>query len=123
RSRFPGSSCDVRLGTCMRAVLVGICLAVALTATSAARLLSHIGAHDLVYSAHADVDGDGRSDVVSLRRAPASVGHIDVQLASGRALQIELRSDAPFVPGLATAGNVNGLPGDELFVDIQHFPS
>lgn len=107
----------------MRVALAGICLAVVLTVTSDARPLSHIGEHNLVYSAHADLDGDGHGDLVTLHRQPVTVGHIDVQLATGRALGITLRSDAPFVPGLAATGNVNGVPGDELFVDIQHFPS
>jgi hypothetical protein len=107
----------------MRAALAGICLVVGLTVTSVARPLSHIGAHSLVYSAHADLDGDGRADLVTLRRQPATVGHIDVRLASGRALGVKLHSDAPFVPGLASAGDVNGIRGDELFVDVQHFPT
>jgi len=103
--------------------MAGISLALAFTVTSAARPLSHIGENHLVYSAHADVDGDGRGDLVTMRRQPVTVGHIDVQLATGRALGLTLRSDAPFVPGLAKVGNVNAIPGDELFVDIQHFPS
>jgi hypothetical protein len=103
--------------------MVGICLAVGLAVTSAARPLSHIGAHSLAYSAHADVDGDGRGDVVTLHRQPAARGHINVQLATGRTLGVNLRSDAPFVPGLASAGNVNGVLGEELFIDIRHFPT
>jgi|SRR5581483_2194280 len=107
----------------MRVLLLGICLALGLTALSVARPLSPVGGHDLVYTAHADVDGDGQSDLVTLQRHPAAVGHIEVRLATGRSLAIRMRSDAPFVPGLTTSGNVNGVRGDELFVDMQHFPT
>lgn len=104
-----------------RAALTTIGLVAALCAASAGAKLAHIVKHNLLYSAHADVDGDGRPDLITLRRHPVLVGHLNVRLASGRRLAARMRSDAPFVPGLATAGNVNGIRGEELFVDIQHF--
>ena len=47
-------------------------------------------------------------------------GHLFITLATGRHLALKMQSDAPFVPGLAAAGNVNGRRGDELFVDLHH---
>ena len=73
----------------------------------------------LVYRAHADVDGDGRSDTILLK-ASATGGSLQVKLATGAPISVKTASDAPFLPGLVAAGNVNGLPGAELFVDEQH---
>jgi hypothetical protein len=73
----------------------------------------------LVYRAHADVDGDGRSDTVLLK-ASATGGSLQVKLATGALISVKTASDAPFLPGLVAVGNVNGLPGVELFVDEEH---
>ncbi len=73
----------------------------------------------LVYSAHADVDGDGRPDTILLK-ASATGGSLRVKLAAGPLISLSTASDAPFLPGLVAVGNVNSLPGAELFVDEQH---
>ena len=102
------------------------CLGAATIATGAVSTAAkskrpdHIGAHHFVYRARADIDGDGRLDRVFLSRHPAMTGHLAVTLATGRRLALKMQSDAPFVPGLATIGNVNGRRGDELFIDLHH---
>jgi len=73
----------------------------------------------LVYSARADVDGDGRPDRVTLHTGAAG-GRLEVALAYGRVIVVNARSDAPFLPGLVAVGNVDGRPGEELFVDVEH---
>ncbi len=92
----------------------------AISSTAVTSRPDHIGAHQFVYSAHADVDGDGQLDHIVLTRHPAMTGHLVVTLATGRRLALKMQSDAPFVPGLATTGNVNARRGDELFVDLHH---
>jgi hypothetical protein len=74
----------------------------------------------LVYRARADVDGDGRPDQVTLLRTGPAGGLLEVTLASGRLLAVSTPSDAPFLPGLVAVGNVDGRPGEELFVDVGH---
>ena len=92
----------------------------AISSAAVARRPDHIGAHRFVYSARADIDGDGRLDRVVLTRHPVMTGHLEVRLATGRRLALKMQSDAPFVPGLAATGNVNGRRGEELFVDLHH---
>jgi hypothetical protein len=74
----------------------------------------------VVYRAHANVDGDGRPDLVTLRRTSASAGRLQVALASGRLLSVKTPTDAPWLPGLVATGNVDGRAGEELFVDVTH---
>jgi hypothetical protein len=76
----------------------------------------------LFYRAHADVDGDGRPDLITLKQATFGHpgGQITVMLASGRVLTVKTSTSAVFLPALVTVGNVNGRLGDELFVDVEH---
>lgn len=73
----------------------------------------------LRYRARADVNGDGRPDQIDLSPSAAG-GRLEVKLTDGRLLSLPTRSDAPSLPGLVAAANVNGRPGAELFVDEQH---
>ncbi len=77
-------------------------------------------AQRLVYRARADVDGDGRRDVITLRKTSRTTGAIDVTLASGRHVSAATRSLAAGRPALVRTGNVNGRPGSELFVELDH---
>jgi hypothetical protein len=74
----------------------------------------------LVYRAYADVNGDGRPDLVTLRHVSASKGKLTVMLAGGGRLSVTTPSDAAWLPALVAAGNVDGRPGEELFVDVTH---
>ena len=74
----------------------------------------------VVYRAQADVNGDGRPDLVTLRHMSASNGKLTVMLAGGGRLSVTTPSDAVWLPGLVAAGNVDGRPGEELFVDVTH---
>jgi len=74
----------------------------------------------VVYRAYADVNGDGRLDLVTLDRTGASQGELTVALARGARLSITTPSDAVWLPGLVATGNVDGRAGEELFVDIAH---
>ena len=75
----------------------------------------------MFYRAHADVDGDGRLDLITLRTASQPGGAlIQVTLASGRVLSVRTGTMAAALPALVTVGNVDGRPGDELFVDAEH---
>ena len=74
----------------------------------------------VVYRAYADVNGDGRLDLVRLRRTGASKGELTVALRGGGRLSVATPSDAVWLPGLAASGNVDGRPGEELFVDVVH---
>jgi hypothetical protein len=73
----------------------------------------------VAYRARADVNGDGRSDLVTLRRR-AMAGRLTVSLAGGASLSATTPSDATWLPGLVAFGNVDGRAGDELFVDVTH---
>jgi hypothetical protein len=74
----------------------------------------------VVYRAHADVDGNGKPDLVTLRRTSSSGGRLQVVLSSGRLLSVNTPTDAVWLPGLVATGNVDGRPGDELLVDVTH---
>jgi photosystem II stability/assembly factor-like uncharacterized protein len=74
----------------------------------------------VVYRAYADLNGDGRRDLVTLRRTGPSKGLLTVGLAGGRRLLVTTPSDAVWLPGLVASGNVDGRPGEELFVDVAH---
>ena len=74
----------------------------------------------VVYRAYADVNGDGRRDLVTLRRTGASKGELTVALRGGGRLSVATPSDAVWLPGLVATGNVDGRPGEELFVDVVH---
>jgi hypothetical protein len=74
----------------------------------------------LVYRAYADVNGDGRPGLVTRCHASPSKGQLTVMLARGDSLSVTTPSDAVWLPGLAAAGNVDGRPGEELFVDVTH---
>jgi hypothetical protein len=80
----------------------------------------------LFYRALADVDGDGRQDVVTLTAlepgttVQPSGGLLRVELASGPVISVTTGTDAPYLPGLVRVGNINGRPGEELFVDVGH---
>jgi hypothetical protein len=73
----------------------------------------------VVYRAYADVNGDGRLDLVILRHISNSKGQLTVTLSGGR-LSVTTPADAAWLPGLVASGNVNGHPGEELFVDVGH---
>lgn len=75
----------------------------------------------LRYRAHADVDGDGRPDLITLRKASQHQGGlIRVALASGRRISVKTSMFAVFLPALVAVGDVDGRGGDELFVDVEH---
>ena len=76
----------------------------------------------LVYHAYADVDGDGRPDLITLRTARTGppYGRLEVALSSGRVLDVRTPSDASYLPDLVATGNVDGRPGEALFVDVEH---
>jgi hypothetical protein len=74
----------------------------------------------VVYRAYADVNGDARLDLVTLRRISASKGRLAVALAGGGRLAVTAPSDAVWLPGLVASGNVDGRPGEELLVDVGH---
>jgi hypothetical protein len=75
----------------------------------------------VVYRARADVDGDGRVDLVRLRTgSPSSPGRLLVDLGHDRDLAVPVATDAVYLPGLVAAGDVDGRPGAELFVDAVH---
>ena len=74
----------------------------------------------LAYRATVDVDGDGRPDLITLRKTSGIRGVIDVTLASGRHVSATTRSAAAGRPGLVRVGNVNGHAGSELFVELDH---
>jgi hypothetical protein len=104
-------------------MMLALVLLLALTAAANAYLAVGIGGSPrLVYHARADVDGEDRSDRITLRtvQAGASGGRLEVALASGRVLEVRTPSDAPYLPGLVAVANVDGRPGEELFVDVEH---
>ena len=74
----------------------------------------------LRYRAHADANGDGRPDLVTLRKTHRGHGLIAVTLASGRRVSVKTSTSAGALPALVAVGNVDGRPGDELFVDVEH---
>jgi len=74
----------------------------------------------VVYRAFADVNGDGRLDLVTLRRTGASKGELTVALRGGGRLFVATPSDAVWLPGLVATGNVDGRAGAALFVDVAH---
>ena len=74
----------------------------------------------VVYRAYADVNGDGRLDLVTLRHISNSKGQLTVTLSGGGRLSVTTPADAAWLPGLVATGNVNGHPGEELFVDVGH---
>jgi len=80
----------------------------------------------LLHRALADVDGDGRPDIVTLSRSNSGTavqpngGRLQVELASGPVISVSTATDAPYLPGLVRVGNVDGRPGEELFVDVGH---
>jgi len=74
----------------------------------------------VVYRGYADVNGDGRLDLVTLRRTGVSKGELTVALRGGGRLSVATPSDAVWLPGLVASGNVDGRPGEELFVDVVH---
>ena len=74
----------------------------------------------VVYRAYADVNGDGRRDLVTLRHISTAKGQLTVALARDGRLSVTTASDANWLPGLVATGNVDGRPGEELFIDVQH---
>jgi hypothetical protein len=75
----------------------------------------------VVYRAHADVNGDGHADLVTLKTGSVKVpGRLNVALASGPRLAVKIPTTAVSLPGLVSAGNVDGRRGAELFVDLLH---
>ena len=100
-----------------------ICLAqtfVQLPASNARANLS------VAFRAHADVNGDGRADLVRLVTALDShsgglTSRLVVNLAGGRQLALAMPAGAiaDGLPGLVATGEVNGRKGEELFVDVQ----
>jgi len=74
----------------------------------------------LRYRAHADVNGDGRADLITLHKTHNGHGLIELTLASGRRASVKTSTFAAALPALVAVGNVDGRPGDELFVDVEH---
>ena len=74
----------------------------------------------LRYRAHADVNGDGRPDLIALRKTHKGHGRIEVTLATGRRISVKTSTFAAALPALVAVGNVDGRPGEELFVDVEH---
>ncbi len=74
----------------------------------------------VVYRAYADFNGDRRLDLVTLRRTGASRGKLTVALAGGGRPSVATPSDVAWLPGLVATGNLDGRPGEELFVDVVH---
>jgi hypothetical protein len=74
----------------------------------------------LVYRTHADLDGDGRADVVSAHKTNGQHGSITATLATGRAVSIQTATFSVALPAIVAVGNVDGRAGDELFVDVEH---
>lgn len=74
----------------------------------------------VVYRAYADVNGDGRLDLVTLRHTSNSKGQLTVALSGGGRLSVTTSADAVWLPGLVASGNVDGRPGEEVFVDVGH---
>ena len=72
------------------------------------------------YRAHADVDGDGRADLITLQKTHNGHGLIELTLASGRRASVKTSTFAGALPALVAVGNVDGRPGDELFVNVEH---
>jgi hypothetical protein len=69
-------------------------------------------------SAHADLDGDLRRDLVTVRRdpgPPAPITSVDVQLATGRVVSSVVRT-GPGHLSLVKVGNIDGRAGDELLL-------
>jgi hypothetical protein len=74
----------------------------------------------LRHRAHADVNGDGRADLITLQKTHKGHGLIEVTLASGRRISVKTSTVAAALPALVAVGNVDGRRGDELFVDVEH---
>ena len=74
----------------------------------------------LRYRAYADLNGSGHLDLITLRRISSAHGQITATLASGRRVSITTDSTAVALPALVATGNVDGYPGDELFVNVEH---
>ena len=74
----------------------------------------------LVYRTHADIDGDGRPDAVTAHKTNGRHGLITATLATGRIVSVQTATIAVALPAIVAVGNVDGRPGDELFVDVEH---
>jgi len=74
----------------------------------------------VVYRAGADVNGDGRLDLVTLRHFTFIKGLLTVALAGDGRLSVPTSAGATWLPGLVASGNVDGRAGEELFVDVTH---
>jgi len=73
-----------------------------------------------VYRARADVNGDRRPDLVTLRHVTSTSGQMTVTLAADGRISVTTPVDATWLPGLVASGNVDERPGEELFVDVTH---
>jgi len=93
------------------------CLVQKVFALPASNLRANLHA---VYRTYTDVNGDRRRDLVTVRRTGSSKGQVAVALAGGGRLSVTTTSDAMWMPGLVASGNVDGRPGEELFVDVAH---
>ena len=74
----------------------------------------------VVFTAFADVTGDGHRDLVTLRHLSVTKGQLTVTLAPGHRTSITTPTDTAWLPGLVASGDVDGRPGEELFVDVSH---
>jgi hypothetical protein len=97
-----------------------------------AKRLGYVPQHDACSDAlTADVDGDGRPDLVLLYARPitgagaslkAYPGTLKVVRASGATVEVRLAPQIP-APGIVAVGSVNTIPGGELFLYTSWYSS
>lgn len=130
-ARAPRGAWSVELRVSSRRVQPGTLEAVALSPADGALVclvqqritlpFTGPGPLRLIYRARTDVDGDGRPDLVTLRKASQHRGGlIEVTLASGRRISVGTATFSAALPALVAVGGVDGRAGSELFVDVEH---
>lgn len=112
----------IRLGAVLLIGMLGLLFGI--LKAHAARASTPSGT--VIQTARADVDdGDGLDDVVTIVQRP-NHDHLalHVKLADGRELSAPIELGSPGEPPqLVKVGNVNGHPGDELFVAGPGMPA